>query len=167
MFAAGKGDVPKVMLSFHTGGPFVYHDRLWLWSTVLEVPQGPPRPGVRAQHDAYLGVDGKGGPGASRITHSHRIACGMDQLWFTGNGRTGHLGGVLGTRTLAWNGWKEGRRHGMNFVPWVGFCCFSDEELPGIIIRLIATDFFHVGVHWQFLHGMVHWNLSQIGEGEA
>lgn len=29
MFAAGKRDVPKVILSSHTEGPLVYHDRLW------------------------------------------------------------------------------------------------------------------------------------------
>lgn len=29
MFAAGKGDVPNVILPSHGEGAFVYHDRQW------------------------------------------------------------------------------------------------------------------------------------------
>lgn len=44
----------------------------------------------------------------------------MDQLLFTGNGRTG-TGGVLGHGLLhGTDGWKEGRRHGMISCGMVG-----------------------------------------------
>lgn len=65
----------------------------------------------------------------------------MDQLLFTGTGRTGHwVAFLLGHGFLhGMGGWKDGRRHGMILVAWSVLRTFKGK-LPGIIIRLIATD---------------------------
>lgn len=64
--------------------------------------------------------------------------------------------------------WMEGRTEAWNEFCGMGrLCYFSDEKLSGIVVRLIVTDSFMSGVHWQLPYGMVPWNLSQVDEGEA
>lgn len=127
MFAAGKGERPQSDNCLHMGkGAFVYHDRLWFCLVYYWSPQGPPSP-LASGHSMMhiLVVDGKGGTGASRITHSHRIACGMGQLLFTGNsvGR-GIWVAFWGHGLLHGMDGRKGRRHGTNFVAWVGSVAF-------------------------------------------
>lgn len=169
----GRGSVSNTMSSLLTRALLCATTGCVVLSISSPFPQGPTpqASGHSMMHVCIWCRRERGRAGALRSTRiaSHVGMSGPASVHGEQVGRG--IGGVfffLGHGLLhGMDGWKEGWRHGMNFVAWLdsggrlvrNSLALSD---PADCCRLVCF-----GVLWQLLDGMVLWNITQIGEDKA